>query len=174
MVNMVRKPLVILTPKSLLRHKEAVSHLDDLATGNFRPLIGDPAAEPKKVRRIVACSGRVYYDLINRRRENLSEETAIIRIEQLYPFPAEELALEFARYPALKEIVWCQDEPKNQGYWRFIQRFFMRAMVPGQVFGYAGRAASASTACGYLEMHVRQQKALLDEAFGEFSVFFNK
>ncbi len=174
MVNMVRKPLVILTPKSLLRHKEAVSHLDDLSTGNFRPLIGDPAVEPKKVRRIVACSGRVYYDLINRRRENLSEETAIIRIEQLYPFPAEELALEFARYPSLKEIVWCQDEPKNQGYWRFIQRFFMRAMVPEQVFGYAGRAASASTACGYLEMHVRQQKALLDEAFGEFSVFFNK
>ena len=172
--SMLRKPLVILTPKSLLRNKEAVSPLADLSTGNFKNIIGDTTAKAKKVKRLIACSGKVYYDLINRRRENTAENVAIIRIEQLYPFPAEEFTAQLQHYPALKEIVWCQDEPKNQGYWRFLQHYIMKAMTPGQQFGYAGRLASASTACGYAATHAIQQKALLDQAFGEFSVFFNK
>ncbi|MGB8247938.1 MAG: 2-oxoglutarate dehydrogenase E1 component, partial [Chlorobium sp.] len=174
MTTMVRKPLVILTPKSLLRKKEAVSRLDELSDGVFRNIISDTSADPKKVTRILACSGKVYYDLLNRRSENTSETVAIIRIEQLYPFPLEAFAAELRRYPLLKDIVWCQDEPKNQGYWRFLQHYIMKTMTPGQQFGYAGRLASASTACGYAAMHALQQQALLDEAYGEFSVFFNK
>ena len=172
--SMVRKPLVILTPKSLLRNKEAVSPLADLSAGNFQTIIGDTTAKAKKVKRLIACSGKVYYDLINRRRENTAQDVAIIRIEQLYPFPADEFTAQLRHYPSLKEIVWCQDEPKNQGYWRFLQHYIMKAMTPGQQFGYAGRLASASTACGYAATHSIQQKALLDQAFGEFSVFFNK
>ena len=174
MTTMIRKPLVILTPKSLLRNKEAVSALAELSTGNFQTIISDTEANPGKVRRLIACSGKVYYDLVNRRRENTSEDIAIIRIEQLYPFPLDEFGAVLALYPQLKDIVWCQDEPKNQGYWRFLQHYIMKAMTPGQQFGYAGRLASASTACGYTATHVLQQKALLDQAFGEFSVFFNK
>jgi len=174
MTTMMRKPLVILTPKSLLRNKEAVSALADLSTGNFQNIISDPEANPAKVTRLLACSGKVYYDLVNRRRENTVEDVAIIRIEQLYPFPLEEFGAELGRYPQLKDIVWCQDEPKNQGYWRFLQHYIMKAMTPGQQFGYAGRLASASTACGYAAAHALQQKELLDQAFGEFSVFFNK
>ncbi|MEI7933959.1 MAG: 2-oxoglutarate dehydrogenase E1 component [Chlorobiaceae bacterium] len=174
MTTMMRKPLVILTPKSLLRNKEAVSALADLSTGNFQNIISDPEANPAKVKRLLACSGKVYYDLVNRRRENTVEDVAIIRIEQLYPFPLEEFGAELGRYPQLKDIVWCQDEPKNQGYWRFLQHYIMKAMTPGQQFGYAGRLASASTACGYAAAHALQQKELLDQAFGEFSVFFNK
>ncbi|MEI7748567.1 MAG: 2-oxoglutarate dehydrogenase E1 component [Chlorobiaceae bacterium] len=174
MTSMIRKPLVILTPKSLLRNKEAVSGLGELSTGNFLNIISDTTANPEKVRRLIACSGKVYYDLVNRRRENTVEDVAIIRIEQLYPFPLEEFGAELALYPQLKDIVWCQDEPKNQGYWRFLQHYIMKAMTPGQQFGYAGRLASASTACGYAATHALQQKALLDQAFGEFSVFFNK
>jgi 2-oxoglutarate dehydrogenase E1 component len=174
MTTMKRKPLVILTPKSLLRHKEAISSLDDLSTGNFRNIISDSSAPAKKVARLIACSGKVYYDLINRRRENNQENVAIIRIEQLYPFPVEEFKSELDRYPKLKEIVWCQDEPKNQGFWRFLQHYVMKEMSKGQQFGYAGRLASASTACAYSATHAIQQKALLDQAFGEFSVFFNK
>jgi 2-oxoglutarate dehydrogenase E1 component len=174
MTTMKRKPLVILTPKSLLRNKEAVSPLADLSAGNFRNIISDDSAAPEKVERLIACSGKVYYDLINRRRENTQENVAIIRIEQLYPFPAEEFQRELSHYPKLKEIVWCQDEPKNQGYWRYLQHYIMKEMSTGQQFGYAGRLASASTACGYTATHTRQQKALLDQAFGEFSVFFNK
>ena len=174
MTSMIRKPLVILTPKSLLRNKEAVSGLGELSTGNFLNIISDTTANPEKVRRLIACSGKVYYDLVNRRRENTVEDVAIIRIEQFYPFPLEEFGAELALYPQLKDIVWCQDEPKNQGYWRFLQHYIMKAMTPGQQFGYAGRLASASTACGYAATHALQQKALLDQAFGEFSVFFNK
>ena len=172
--SMLRKPLVILTPKSLLRNKDAVSPLADLSCGNFQTIIGDTTANPKKVKRLIACSGKVYYDLINRRLENTAENVAIIRIEQLYPFKEEEFTAQLRHYPALKEIVWCQDEPKNQGYWRFLQHYIMKAMTPGQQFGYAGRLASASTACGYAATHAIQQQALLDQAFGEFSVFFNK
>jgi 2-oxoglutarate dehydrogenase E1 component len=174
MTTMKRKPLVILTPKSLLRNKNAVSQLADLSLGNFRNIISDDSAVSDKVERMIACSGKVYYDLINRRRENTQEDVAIIRIEQLYPFPFDEFKRELNHYPKLKEIVWCQDEPKNQGYWRFLQHYIMKAMSTGQQFGYAGRLASASTACGYSATHVIQQNALLDQAFGEFSVFFNK
>ena len=174
MTTMKRKPLVILTPKSLLRNKDAVSALLDLSLGNFQNIISDNSVKPEKVQRLIACSGKVYYDLVNRRLENTQENVAIIRIEQLYPFPFDEFKGVLDNYPELKEIVWCQDEPKNQGYWRYIQHYIMNAMSAGQQFGYAGRLASASTACGYSATHAKQQIALLDQAFGEFSVFFNK
>ena len=174
MTTMVRKPLIILTPKSLLRNKDAVSSLDELSGANFRNIISDPSVTPEKVKRVLACSGKIYYDLVNRRKENTMEDVAIIRIEQLYPFPFDEFSNELLRYTGLKEIVWCQDEPKNQGFWRFLQHYIMNAMTPGQQFGYAGRLASASTACAYAATHTIQQKALLEQAFGEFSLFFNK
>jgi len=174
MTTMVRKPLIILTPKSLLRNKDAVSSLNELSGANFRNIISDPSVTPEKVKRVLACSGKIYYDLVNRRKENTMEDVAIIRIEQLYPFPFDEFSNELLRYAGLKEIVWCQDEPKNQGFWRFLQHYIMNAMTPGQQFGYAGRLASASTACAYAATHAIQQKALLEQAFGEFSVFFNK
>ncbi len=174
MTTMKRKPLVSLTPKSLLRNKDAVSALLDLSLGNFQNIISDNSVKPEKVQRLIACSGKVYYDLVNRRLENTQENVAIIRIEQLYPFPFDEFKGVLDNYPELKEIVWCQDEPKNQGYWRYIQHYIMNAMSAGQQFGYAGRLASASTACGYSATHAKQQIALLDQAFGEFSVFFNK
>ncbi len=174
MTTMKRKPLVILTPKSLLRNKDAVSALLDLSLGNFQNIISDNSVKPEKVQRLIACSGKVYYDLVNRRLENTQENVAIIRIEQLYPFPFDEFKGVLDNYPELKEIVWCQDEPKNEGYCRYIQHYIMNAMSAGQQFGYAGRLASASTACGYSATHAKQQIALLDQAFGEFSVFFNK
>ncbi|NTW62832.1 MAG: 2-oxoglutarate dehydrogenase E1 component [Chlorobiaceae bacterium] len=172
--SMIHKPLIILTPKSLLRNKEAISSLDDLSKGNFQNIISDTSVDQERVERVIACSGKIYYDLVNRRKENMMEHVAIIRIEQLYPFQVEAFSAELGRYPILREIVWCQDEPKNQGFWRFLQHYIMKAMSQGQQFGYAGRPASASTACGYMAMHSIQQKALLDEAFGKFSLFFTK
>ena len=169
MLRMIRKPLVILTPKSLLRLKDAISPLSDLTEGSFKTLIGDPAVENAKVRRAVLCTGRVYYDLMNRRKEIGKEhEVAIVRVEQLYPFPQQALAAEFRKYPALDEIVWCQDEPENQGCWSFVQRHLQNEMQPGWKLVYAGRPASASPAVGYYFKHTEQQKALLDTAFGEF------
>ena len=116
-----RKPLITLTPKSLLRHKLAVSTLEELSTGRFHPMIGEPdALDPSEVTRVILCAGKVYYDLLEtRRRENI-RHVAIVRIEQLYPFPSEDLAKELAVYPNLKELIWCQEEPKNQGAWHQI------------------------------------------------------
>ncbi|NTW52718.1 MAG: 2-oxoglutarate dehydrogenase E1 component, partial [Chlorobiaceae bacterium] len=167
MIRTIRKPLVILTPKSMLRHKDAVSPLEDLTRGTFRTVIGDESARPEKVSRAVLCSGKVYYDLMNRRKENGKKDVAVIRMEQFYPFPQEALKAELSRYPGLKEIVWSQDEPQNQGYWMFMLQYLMDIMEKGQKLGYAGRPASASPAVGYFSKHTEQQKALLDAAFGK-------
>jgi 2-oxoglutarate dehydrogenase E1 component len=169
MIRLFRKPLIILTPKSLLRHKEAVSSLNDLAKGSFETVIGetDSSMDANKVKRVIACSGKVYYDLIASRRERKSEEAAIIRVEQLYPFPHKAFASELKKYPNLIEVVWCQDEPQNQGYWFQIQHNLLENMSEGQKLGYAGRPASASPAVGYYAKHNEQQKALLDAAFAK-------
>jgi 2-oxoglutarate dehydrogenase E1 component len=167
MIRMIRKPLVILTPKSLLRHKDAVSLLSHLSEGSFETLIGDDAVDTAKVKRAVFCSGRVYYDLLNRRRENGRDQVALIRIEQLYPFPQQALTAELEKYPSLAEIIWCQDEPRNQGCWMFVQQAFLEQMKPGQKLAYAGRPASASPAVGYYSKHTEQQKSLLDTAFAK-------
>lgn len=167
MIRPFRKPLVLMTPKSLLRHKGASSPLSDFANGQFLPVIGeqDEAIQADKVTRILVCSGRVYYDLIQTRTEAEREDLAILRVEQLYPFAHKAFQAELSKYPNAKEIVWVQDEPQNQGPWFYIQHHLYENMADGQRLGYAGRAPSASPAVGYLAKHVEQQRALLDQAF---------
>ncbi|SPA25009.1 2-oxoglutarate dehydrogenase E1 component [Cupriavidus taiwanensis] len=172
MIRLFRKPLVIMTPKSLLRNKDAVSPLSDLAKGHFETVIGDhEELNASKVKRVIMCSGKVYYDLVNTRKEREANDTAIIRLEQLYPFPHKALAAELKKYPNANEILWCQDEPQNQGAWFFVQHYIMENMTDGQKLGYAGRPASASPAVGYYAKHNEQQKALLDAAFGKLKGF---
>ena len=173
MVRQFRKPLIIFTPKSLLRAKDATSPLSEFTKGEFKTVIGPVLAEGEgdKVKRVIACSGKVAYDLMKRRDEKKSSDAAIVRVEQLYPFPHKAFAAEMKRYPNATEIVWCQDEPQNQGAWFFVQHYVHENMSEGQKLGYAGRPASASPAVGYSHLHAEQQKALLDQAFGKLKGF---
>ncbi len=172
MIRLFRKPLVIMTPKSLLRAKDAASSLQDLARGEFLTVIGDSGeADAKKVKRIIVCSGKVYYDLLATRRDRGTDDVAILRIEQLYPFPHKALAAEFKQYPNATDVVWVQDEPQNQGAWFYAEHHLLENMSSGQRLGYAGRPASASPAVGYYAMHIEQQKALLDQAFAKLKGF---
>jgi 2-oxoglutarate dehydrogenase E1 component len=173
MIRQFRKPLVILTPKSLLRNKDAGSPLSDLATGRFRPIITevDESINPASVKRLLVCSGKVYYDLVNGRRERKDNTVAIIRAEQLYPFAHKTFETELRKYPKATEVIWVQDEPQNQGSWFYVQHHLYQNMSSGQKLGYAGRAASASPAVGYLAKHLEQQKALVEQAFGKFKTF---
>ena len=175
MVRMFRKPLVIMTPKSLLRAKDAASPLSEFTKGGFQTVIPEHREEvlkkADKVKRVVVCSGKVYYDLMRRREENGHDDTALVRVEQLYPFPHKAFASELKKYPNATDVVWCQDEPQNQGAWFFVQHYVHENMVEGQKLGYAGRPASASPACGYAHLHQEQQKALLDQAFAKLKGF---
>ncbi|MGY8525202.1 2-oxoglutarate dehydrogenase E1 component [Paracidovorax citrulli] len=172
MIRLFRKPLVIMTPKSLLRNKDAVSPLSDLANGHFETVIGEKEElNAAKVKRVIMCSGKVYYDLVATRRERGLTDVAVLRLEQLYPFPHKALAAELKKYPNVTDIVWCQDEPQNQGAWFFVQHYIMENMTEGQKLGYAGRPASASPAVGYYAKHNEQQKALLDAAFAKLKGF---
>ncbi len=173
MVRMFRKPLVIMTPKSLLRNKDATSPLSEFTKGEFKTVIGELNAEidASKVKRVIACSGKVYYDLVKKRDEKKATDTAIIRVEQLYPFPHKAFAAEIKKYSGASEIVWCQDEPQNQGAWFFVQHYIHENLLEGQKLGYAGRPASASPAVGYAHLHQDQQKALLDQAFAKLKGF---
>jgi 2-oxoglutarate dehydrogenase E1 component len=168
MIRLFRKPLIVATPKSLLRHKEAVSDLSELAKGAFQPILGeiDEAIEAKKVKRVVVCSGRVYYDLLAHRREAKANDVAIIRIEQLYPFAHKQFEAEMKKYDNATEVVWVQDEPQNQGPWFYIEHHLKEGMKDGQKLAYSGRPASASPAVGYYAKHYEQQKALVEGAFG--------
>jgi len=168
MLRPLRKPLIVMTPKSLLRHKESVSTLEELAQGGFQPIIADvEKPDPGKVRRIVFCSGKVYYELTAYRREHSIKDIAVIRIEQLYPFPHHEFKTEIDRYPYTKEIIWAQEEPGNQGAWHRIQHYLLRHMRADQKLSYALRPSSATPAAGYLSLHNRQQKELVAAAFRE-------
>ena len=175
MIRNLRKPLVIFTPKSLLRNKDATSPLDEFIKGGFRTVIGETDAAiskaAAKVKRVVLCSGKVYYDLVKTREAKAASDTAIVRVEQLYPFPHKALAAELRKYPNATDIVWCQDEPQNQGAWFFVQHNIHENMTAGQKLGYAGRAASASPAVGYAHLHQEQQKNLLDQAFAKLKGF---
>ncbi|TDP11706.1 2-oxoglutarate dehydrogenase E1 component [Roseateles asaccharophilus] len=173
MLRMFRKPLVIMTPKSLLRAKEATSPLNEFIKGEFQTVIReqDETIDAAKVKRVIACSGKVYYDLVKKRAEKKASDVAIIRVEQLYPFPHKAFATELKKYPNATDIVWCQDEPQNQGAWFFVQHYVHENMLDGQKLGYAGRAASASPACGYAHLHQEQQKALLEQAFAKLKGF---
>jgi 2-oxoglutarate dehydrogenase E1 component len=162
-----------MTPKSLLRNKDASSPLTDLAKGAFQTVIGesDDKIVPAKVKRVIACSGKVYYDLVNSRKTRGQTDVAIIRIEQLYPFPHKSFAAELKKFPNATELVWCQDEPQNQGPWFQIQHNIFESLESGQRLAYAGRPASASPAVGYSDKHNAQQKELLETAFAKLKGF---
>lgn len=166
-----RKPLVIFLSKRLLRFKDSMSPIEALTDGGFRPVIGDAGIQdPKKVKRVLLCSGQVYYDLVAGRKEREQEqEVAILRIEQLYPFPTEQLAAELARYAHVKEVKWVQEEPRNQGAWYQIRHRLEGLLGAKQTLAFAGRPSSASPAVGYMSKHVAQLKAFVEEALS-----FNK
>ncbi len=167
-IRPLRKPLIVMSPKSLLRHKQAVSTLDELAQGGFQPVIGEvDNLDPKKVKRVVLCGGKVYYDLYNRRAELEKEDVAIVRIEQLYPFPEAILGEKIKQYTNLESVVWCQEEPMNQGAWYCSQhhmRNTLRELGLNLNLEGVGRPASAAPAVGYISVHVEQQEALVNEA----------
>jgi 2-oxoglutarate dehydrogenase E1 component len=175
MVRNLRKPLVIFTPKSLLRNKDATSPLSEFTKGGFQTVIPENnehvIKKADKVKRVICCSGKVYYDLVKKREEKGADDVAIIRVEQLYPFPHKVFGAELKKYPNATDIVWCQDEPQNQGAWFFVQHQVHENMLEGQKLGYAGRAASASPAVGYAHLHQDQQKALIEAAFAKLKGF---
>ncbi|TWG92703.1 2-oxoglutarate dehydrogenase E1 component [Luteimonas sp. J16] len=162
-----RKPLVVMSPKSLLRHKLAVSTLDELADGSFQHLIPDASADPKKVKRVVLCSGKVYYDLLEEAHKRGVDHVALLRVEQLYPFPRELLAAELKKYGKAAEVVWCQEEPQNQGAWYQIKHHLQACLAKGQALSYAGRPRSPSPAVGHFAEHVEEQNRLVAQALIE-------
>ncbi|WP_116812974.1 2-oxoglutarate dehydrogenase E1 component [Steroidobacter cummioxidans] len=160
-----RKPLIIMTPKSLLRHKLSVSQLEDLTQGSFRTVIDEvDDIQASKVTRVVFCSGKVYFDLLDSRRGDGLHNIAVVRVEQLYPFPAEEYAAIIKKYSNAKEIVWCQEEPQNQGAWYQIRHRLQESLSKDHQLLYAGRAPAAAPATGIAQMHQEQQQALVDAA----------
>ncbi len=163
-VRQYRKPLIVMSPKSLLRHKLAISQLDELTNGQFQPIIGEPSIDEKQVTRLIFCAGKVYYDLFEKRQELNLQHVAIARIEQLYPFPEDFFNAEIARYPNLKEFIWCQEEPKNQGAWYNSRHHFVDNLPSNVAIHYAGREASAAPAVGNFKVHLEQQKAVVDMA----------
>jgi 2-oxoglutarate dehydrogenase E1 component len=165
----LRKPLVAITPKSLLRHKEATSDLDDLTSGTFKTVLPEKEpSDPKKVTRLILCSGKVYFDLLEKKKSDERDDVAIVRIEQLYPFPGDDLDELLSEYSKLKHVVWCQEEPMNQGAWYCSQHHMRNALHrlnPKLYLQYAGRDASAAPACGHMSVHIEEQKKLVNDAF---------
>jgi 2-oxoglutarate dehydrogenase E1 component len=167
-IRPLRKPLVVMSPKSLLRHKEAVSTVEDLAEGQFYNVLDESDDLDKtKVTRVVICSGKVYYDLRAARRTRNIDDIAIIRMEQLYPFPEGDLLDVLQQYPSLKEAVWCQEEPMNQGAWYSSQHHMRRALANHKKEAYlhfVGREGSASSAAGYMALHLEQLESFINQA----------
>ena len=160
-----RRPLVVMTPKSLLRHPLSKSPLNSFSNGALASVLPEQdSIQAQDVRRVVLCSGKVYFDLLSQRREQTITDIAILRVEQLYPFPRRRLGELLDRYSAASEIIWCQEEPRNQGAWYQIQHHLRSMTRNGQTLGYAGRAPSASPACGSADLHRAQQQALVDVA----------
>ncbi|MFN3234038.1 MAG: 2-oxoglutarate dehydrogenase E1 component [Gammaproteobacteria bacterium] len=165
MLRPYRKPLVVLTPKSLLRHKLATSTVEDLTNGKFSLVI--PEVDdilPKDVKRVVICTGKIYYDLLQARRANKIKDVAIIRIEQLYPFPEFELSSELSRYAKAKDVLWCQEEPLNQGAWYSLRHHFISCLAKHQSLNYLSRRATAAPAVGLHSLHLQEQEALVQAA----------
>ncbi|QYJ95396.1 2-oxoglutarate dehydrogenase E1 component [Shewanella spartinae] len=164
-VRPMRRPLVVMSPKSLLRHPLAVSSLEELAEGTFQNVIAEiDELDSSKVDRVVFCSGKVYFELLEKRRKENLDNVALIRVEQLYPFPHEDMAQILAQYQHVKDFVWCQEEPQNQGAWYCSQHHFWAAIPAGAQLTYAGREASAAPACGYPALHTQQQESLINSA----------
>ncbi len=165
MMRRFRKPLIVMSPKSLLRHKLAVNSPEDLTEGHFDTVMSEvDNIKPRGVDRVVFCSGKVFYDLLEARREKDLKNVAIVRVEQVYPFPQERYEEEVKRYSKARNIVWCQEEPENQGAWYQIQHRLRASLTPKHSLRYAGRVASASPAAGQFSMHVEQQTALVSQA----------
>jgi 2-oxoglutarate dehydrogenase E1 component len=167
MLRPYRKPLIVMTPKSLLRHRLSASSLDDLTAGAFRLVIGEvDEIKPARIKRVILCSGKVYYDLLQSRRKKEQADTAIIRLEQLYPFPQQQLIAALEPYRKAKEIVWCQEEPRNQGAWDQLKHRLQACLARNQVLRYAGRSPAAAPAVGHFNLHIQQQQQLVEEALG--------
>ena len=169
MLRPYRKPLIIMSPKSLLRNRQSVSSREDLANGGFQITIDevDPI-DPKEVTRLVLCSGKVYYDIVEKRRERELRHVAIARVEQLYPFPEEEIGALLKRYAGANDICWAQEEPRNQGMWFHMlsRRHLAGCVQKRHKLVYAGRTYSASPAAGYLNIHLEEQRSLVETALG--------
>ena len=175
MLRPYRKPLIVMTPKSLLRHKQSVSSLDDLTDGSFEVVIDDPALpDPGKTKRVVLCSGKVYYDLAQIQEEQGLDEVAIVRIEQLYPFPREAVENLLDRYRQTRTVIWCQEEPRNQGAWFQIRHHLEACLQDNQELSYAGRPGSPSPAVGFYKLHVQEQQDLVAEALAADRDAMNK
>jgi 2-oxoglutarate dehydrogenase E1 component len=169
-----RKPLVIMSPKSLLRHKLAVSPRDELTEGAFHPVLDDPARggapetgvtiHPARVTRLILCSGKIYYALLAERRERGLDWAAIVRVEQLYPVPTDELAAVFTAYPAAQQVYWVQEEPWNMGAWHFMSHRLARLLPAGRTLKYVGRPEAASPATGVYKIHQQEEAELLGRA----------
>jgi 2-oxoglutarate dehydrogenase complex dehydrogenase (E1) component-like enzyme len=155
-----RKPLILFTPKSLLRSPAAVSSFGQLTNGTFREVIGDNL-DASRVRKVVFCTGKVYYDLVAAREAKKIEDVALVRVEQLYPFPEENVVSVLARYSPNVDLIWCQEEPRNMGAWRFMFGYFKGL---NRVIHYAGRTKNASPAVGSAKRHAEEQKRLIEDA----------
>ena len=164
-IRKFRKPLIVMTPKSLLRHKLAVSSLDDLSSGGFQTVIPEiDQIDANKVNRVVLCCGKVYYDLLQKRRDEALDNVAIVRIEQLYPFPKKLLIKELTKYSHAQKIIWCQEEPQNQGVWFSSQHNMIDCLQKNQSLYYAGRAVAAAPAGGSPYLHAEEQQGLVKQA----------
>ena len=165
MLRPYRKPLVVFTPKSMLRSKDAASPMAHLVEGEFQAIIGETETLNAEVRRIIVCSGKIYYELLKGRSERGIKDMAIVRLEQLYPFPHQEFEAQIAAYPKAREVVWCQEEPGNQGAWHRLQHYLLRHLRPAMHLDYALRPSAAAPAVGYMALHLAQQKAVIEAAF---------
>ena len=166
-VRPYRKPLIVLTPKSLLRHKMSVSPVTELSSGRFELIITEiEAIAPKNTRRLVFCSGKVYFDLLEARQVYNIKDVALIRIEQLYPFPIDAFSDLINQYNHVEELIWCQEEPLNQGAWYQIKHRLQEPLQHHQQLYYAGRPGAAAPASGIFKIHLQEQQALVEAALG--------
>jgi 2-oxoglutarate dehydrogenase E1 component len=163
----MRKPLVIFTPKSLLRHQKCVSTLKDFTTGHFQPVIGDAAGVgPDRISKVLLCTGKIYYELLAAREARESHNVAILRLEQMYPWPAEEIDQMLWRHPSTADIVWVQEEPRNMGAWAFVRGKLQPMLDKSRrTLQYAGRPEAASPAAGSAKRHAQEQAAVIEDAF---------
>jgi 2-oxoglutarate dehydrogenase E1 component len=164
MVRNCRKPLIIMTPKSLLRHKLCVSTLEDLTNGRFHWVLPEVDELDAKVRRVIICSGKIYYELLEARRVNRIHDIAILRIEQIYPFPGQQLDALLAQYTDTDDLVWCQEEPKNQGAWDFCKVRIPALIDQRWQLAYAGRQPSSAPAVGSAKLHAQEQQQVVNTA----------
>ena len=165
MLRSFRKPLILMMPKSLLRNKDSASDVSELSKGGFQCVLDDSDIKsPEAVRRIVFCTGKVFFDLNAGRTEKGQDKVALVRVEQLNPFPSEEAAEVIGRYPNADQVVWCQEEPQNMGAWDFAEPKIRKLLPEGRTVGYVGRRSTASTATGVQKMHLAEQKAVVEQA----------